>query len=304
MGGWTIGGALGEGGAASGWSGVEEQESIRAVHAALDAGVNFFDTADAYGAGRGEEVLGRALRDRRSMAIVATKVGNVWNGSGFDWNARKEHILAAVHQSLRRLGTEYIDLYQLHGGREDDDLGAAIEAFEQLKWQGHIRHYGVSSHRRQVIERMALGHIASVQLNYNILERDVEEWHLPFCHERSIGVIIRGPLARGLLTGKFTPDSRFPPDDVRHRAFPGGVGPQLERVNRLRSLQIPGRTLGQAAIQFVLAHPAVSAAIPGARSAGQVQDNSGAVYAPLLSREELMAIDNVSPPRGPGPAHA
>lgn len=300
LGGWTMAGALGEGAHAAGWSGVDPQEAIRAVHAALDLGINFFDTADVYGAGRGEELLGQALKGRRHQAIIATKVGNVWTGQGMAWDASREHILSACAASLRRLQTDYIDLYFLHGGREEDDLEGVLEAFETLRQRGWIRHYGVSSHRRQVIERLAAGRLAAVQLNYNILEREVEAWHLPFCRARGIGVVVRGALARGLLTGKFTPETRFPPDDVRHRTFgdPDRFRALLAQVDRLRPLAVPGRTLGQAALQFVISHPAVSTAIPGARSAAQVAENAGAVAAPPLTPAERALIDAVSPPPG------
>ena len=164
------------------------QESKRIIDAALDAGVNFFDTADLYDGGKNEELVGYALKNRREDIILATKVGNRLNpdGNGWSWDPTKRHIVSAVKDSLRRLGTDYIDLYQLHGGTMEDDAEETIEAFESLKKEGLIRHYGISSIRPTVIKRFLDGSSAvSVMMQYSLLDRRPEEW-LPMIQERAL----------------------------------------------------------------------------------------------------------------------
>ena len=181
---------------------VNEVKNI--IDAALYAGINFIDTADLYDAGKNEELVGNALKGRRENVILATKVGNKLNpdGNGWTWDPSKKHITEAIKKSLTRLGTDYIDLYQLHGGTMEDDAEETIDAFEGLKKEGLIRQYGISSIRPTVIKRfLEKGSVISVMMQYSLLDRRPEEW---FSQIKDLGasVITRGTLAKGLLTSE------------------------------------------------------------------------------------------------------
>src|SRR5215216_5035972 len=172
---------------------------------ALELGINYFDTADLYDKGENEVILAKALKEKRNNIVLATKAGNVWrkDGTGWDWNPKKEYILGAVEGSLKRLQTDYIDLYQLHGGTIDDPIDETIEAFELLKQQGKIRHYGISSIRPNVIrEYVKRSNIVSVMMQYSLLDRRPEETCLPLLQQHGIAVVTRGSVAQGLLVDK------------------------------------------------------------------------------------------------------
>ena len=184
---------------------VEESSAERLLQKAMDLGINFFDTADLYNQGENERVVGRALGAMRQEVFIATKVGNQLrpDGSGWDWNPRKEYILKAVDESLKRLQTDYIDLYQLHGGTLDDPIDETIEAFERLKDLGKIRAYGISSIRPNVIrEYVARSQMVSVMMQYSLLDRRPEESCLSLLNDHNIGVLVRGAVAKGMLIDK------------------------------------------------------------------------------------------------------
>jgi len=175
------------------------------LHTALNQGLNLFDTADLYGNGENEKTVGQAFKGIRNQVIISTKVGNEWrpDNSGWDWNPTKEYILQAVDKSLQRLQTDYIDLYQLHGGTLHDPIDNTIEAFERLQELGKIRYYGISSIRPNVIrEYVNRSRIVSVMMQYSLLDRRSEETALNLLGENNIGVLARGSLAQGLLAGK------------------------------------------------------------------------------------------------------
>jgi myo-inositol catabolism protein IolS len=284
MGCWGIGGQ---------WGPVEEQEAIRTTQRAMDLGVNLLDTADAYGLGVSEERVGKAIKGRRDSVYVATKVGNFARRAGHPLSyATPHHVYLCADASLGRLKTDYIDLYQCHIG----DLGEPdifLEAFERLKEQGKIRAYGISTNSLDVLQRFNRdGTCAAAQINYSILNQSAARDILPYCQENDIGTLIRGPIAQGLLAGKFSPETRF--DDSVRNGWNEGEGRQrflknLEVVERLRFLATPERTMAQAALQFVLAHPAVTCPIPGAKNADQAQSNATAADG-ALTQEELDQI--------------
>jgi aryl-alcohol dehydrogenase-like predicted oxidoreductase len=263
--------------------GTDEVKAVSIIQEALELGINFFDTADLYDYGRNEELVGKAIKHHRADVIVATKVGNrrVPGKEGWLWDPSKAYILSAVKESLRRLGTDYIDLYQLHGGMIEDPIEETIEAFEELKRDGLIRYYGISSIRPNVIrEYVRRSSIVSLMSQYSMLDRRPEEEVLPQLN--GIGLIARGPLAGGILTaGGVNKAERDYLDYSRE---------ELPTVRR-RLIELAGdtRTLAQIAIRYVLNEPGVSVAIPGASSLEQLRHNVSAADTPL-SADERIAI--------------
>lgn len=246
---------------------------------ALELGINYFDTADLYDHGRNETVLGKALQGRRQQAIIATKVGNQWrsDGSGWDWNPRREYILAAVEESLQRLQTDYIDLYQLHGGTVDDPIDETIEAFERLQEQGKIRYYGISSIRPNVIrEYVKRSRIVSVMMQYSLLDRRPEEECLALLQQHNIGILARGSVAKGLLADK--PAASYLNYDA----------PAVEQAaNAVKALSGPQRSPAQTALRFVLQHPAIAAAVVGIRITQQLEEAVAAALSPAIGEREM-----------------
>jgi len=258
------------------------------IRTAIDKGVNIFDTADIYNKGANEETVGKALSGIRDKVILCSKAGNVWKAddSGLDWNPSKKHILEAAEQSLRRLQTDYIDLYQLHGGTINDPVGDTIEAFELLQQQGKIRYYGISSIRPNVIrEYVQRSSITSVMMQYSLLDRRPEESCLPLLQENNIGVLARGGLAQGLLAGKPA------------ASYLGHSSATVQTIaDKLGQLSSPERTAAQTALQFVLHQPAVSSAITGMRTKKQLDEAMATVSSPQLTEDELKQLEELAAP--------
>lgn len=232
---------------------------------AVDAGVNYFDTADLYLKGLNELYVGEALKPVRKEVIIATKVGNQWrpDGSGWDWNPSKAYILKHIDQSLKRLKTDYIDLYQLHGGTIDDPIDETIEAFERIKEQGKIRWYGISSIRPNVIgEYVKRSNIVSVMTQYSLLDHRPEETILDLLHEHDISVICRGAVAQGLLIGK-TADS--------YLQYTDGEVTRAAKAVAKAAAEL-GLTPLTVALAYVWGHPAVATAALGIRTTAQLDD--------------------------------
>lgn len=230
------------------------------IAAALAAGINFFDTADLYDMGENERVVGQLLAERRQDIIIATKVGNRWrnDGSAWDWVPKKAYILTAVEESLSRLQTDYIDLYQLHGGTIDDPLEEVVEAFELLQEQGKIRAYGISSIRPNTIRKWTtVGQGHSCMMQYSMLDRRPEEEALDHLASARQSVIVRGALAKGLLAGKAA------------RAYLGHSEEEVQEVQKV--LQGKGSLAGLA-VAYALAHPAVASLVLGASTAKQLEE--------------------------------
>ena len=279
--------------------GTEETKAIAIVHEALELGVNYFDTADLYDAGRNDELLGKALYGRRGDVVIATKVGNrrIPGRDGWVWDPSKAYIRAAVKESLRRLKTDYIDLYQLHGGTIEDNIDETIEAFEELKREGVIRCYGISSMRPNVVrEYVRRSGIVSVMLPYSALDRRAEEELLPLLAERGISAVVRGPLAKGALaSGR---DVKEPFQDYNLEEVLAVRERLAEMAAERSSPPAAGASAGPAAhcgltqisLRFALSHPAVAAAVPGASSIAQLRDNVKAAAVPPLTAEELARI--------------
>jgi aryl-alcohol dehydrogenase-like predicted oxidoreductase len=271
--------------------GTEERAAREIIETALDEGINYFDTADLYDFGANEKIVGAALREMRDRVILATKVGNHWNQdkTGWSWDPSKSYIKEAVKQSLKRLGTDYIDLYQLHGGTIEDNIDETIEAFDELKSEGLIRHYGISSIRPNVIrEYVKKSDIVSVMMQYSILDRRPEEETLPFLHENGISVVTRGPLAKGLLSDKML-------EKVSQKGYQDYSEKELlDVLPLLRNKLASDRSFTEIALQYNLAHPAVASVIAGASSPEQVRNNARAIRSQQLSEEEVTLIKEIS----------
>lgn len=292
MGCWAIGGNM--------WGQTDDNDSIAAIQASLDAGVNLLDTADAYGIGHSEELIARALEGgRRDAVLLATKFGNWARGQDHPLPfTSKYHIFLCCDASLHRLRTDVIDLYQCHiGSPEEPEL--FLDALDELVQVGKIRAYGISTNSLDTVRAFnARGTCSVVQLDYSLLNRRPEADLLPYCRENNIGTLIRGPLAMGKLTGKMTPATTFPENDTRRRWTEGDGAAfrrDLETVERLRFLQTGERSLAQAALAFVLAQPGATVAIPGAKNPEQARANAAAADLPLTATERAR-IDSVCPP--------
>jgi len=281
FGGWSIGERQ--------WGSPDLEDSMAAVRTALDEGVTFFDTAQEYGAGRSEEVFGQVLAGREGL-FVATKTGKYWKGGKFHTDYSPDHIMRSAEDSLKRLKTDRIDLYQLHNpGVEVSARPETWEALGKLRQQGKIRFYGSSLSSMQELRSAIDGGCAAVQLMVHMA--DVRE--LPILHaaaEAGLAVICRTPMAWGALTGKYRPGFTLPETDFRS---PGHWGHKtftlyVERAQQLRFLERGGQSLGQAAIRYVLAQKGVSVVIPGAKSPEQVRQNVAA--GGTLSEAELAKI--------------
>ena len=260
----------------------DDAQAERLIHQAIDLGVNFFDTADLYDRGQNEILIGKALKEHRKKIVLATKVGNQWrkDGSGWDWNPSKDYILKSVDQSLQRLQTDYIDLYQLHGGTIDDPIDETIEAFEILQQQGKIRYYGISSIRPNVIkEYIKRSTIVSVMMQYSLLDRRPEEECLDLLYQNNIGVLCRGVLAKGLLAGKPAKDY------LEHSMF--DIDKAITVVEKLSKNH---RSMCQTSIQYVLAHPATSSAVLGMRTQKQLKECFETKSTKALSSQEYEVL--------------
>jgi aryl-alcohol dehydrogenase-like predicted oxidoreductase len=312
---WAIGGPFWSGDEPLGWGEVDDDESVRALRRALELGVTFFDTANVYGAGHSEQVLARALAGHRDEVVLATKFG-----ATFDERTRRvgphdgspAELRRAVRESLRRLGTDRIDLYQLH--INDLPIPAALElvpVLEDLVTQGLIRAYGWSTDFPERADAFAAAgaHCTAVQADLSVLRGSFAV--LPVAARHDLGVVVRGPLAMGLLGGRYTASSRLPEDNVR------GLSPQwmtyftdgrpspefLDRIAAIRDvLTSGGRTLAQGALAWLWAFDPRTIPIPGCRTVAQVEQNAGALAHGPLSPSELAEVERLMGRDGTGPA--
>ncbi len=297
---WAIGGDMQFLDIQAGWGTVEDAESIRAIHRALDLGVNFFDTAANYGTGHSERLLAQALSGNRDQVIIATKFG-----FAIDENSKKvshhnrdhlNHLQAECEGSLRRLNTDVIDLYQLHvWDYPIEQVGEMVEALERLVSAGKIRYYGWSTDSVEGARAFAQGeHCIAIQHDLNVIN-DAPEM-LALCKELNLASVNRSPLARGALTGKYTKTSEFPQNDVRNDPWSKErfFTPTLAHLDAIREiLTSGGRTLAQGALAWIWARSEQTIPIPGFKTVAQVEDNAGAMRFGALTAEQIAEIDQI-----------
>jgi aryl-alcohol dehydrogenase-like predicted oxidoreductase len=296
FGAWAIGG----GGWAAAWGPQDDDEAVGAIRRAVELGVNWVDTAAVYGLGHSEELVAQALKSvpESERPYVFTKCSLVWDDEGDISNVlEKDSVKRECEESLRRLQTDVIDLYQIHWPRPDEDIEEGWEAMAELKDEGKVRHIGVSNFDVSQMERIGeIAPVETLQPPYNMLNRGVVEEILPYCGENDIGVIAYSPMRSGLLTGKMTPErvANLPSDDWRRNAD-DFQEPRLSRNLALVGLleeigREHGRSPGEVAIAWTLRHPAVTAAIVGGRRPDQVDGIIGAAEL-RLSEDELDRIE-------------
>lgn len=287
---WGIGGVQ--------WTGGDDDEAKRALNLAIDRGLNFIDTALAYGRGHSERLVGEVARSRSEQVFIATKIPP----KNLQWPAQAvpleevfpaDYIVKCTETSLRNLGVETIDLQQFHVWHDDwVERTEWIEAITKLREQGKIRHIGISINDYQpanVIKALRTGHIDAVQVIYNIFEQAPNDELYPVCQELNIGVLARVPFDEGGLTGAITPDTTFPEDDFRSWFFRGDRKQKVfDRVEKLKALLgAESASLPELALRFTLSHPAVSTVIPGMRSTRHVESNIACSDGRVLSADLL-----------------
>lgn len=275
-----------------GWTGTDDRESIALIHRAEELGINLIDTAEGYGDGHSEELTGKALQNRRDRWIVATKVQpNLGIDAGSrDETAVRQRITGACEASLRRMQIESIDLYQLHAIPHDWAMSTVMQTLAQLQSEGKIRWYGISTNNREAIDKLrAFGPIHMLQIGYNLLERSADQL-LHWAKSENIGTLIRVPLAKGMLSGKYSGANAasMPSDDLRYERFTRAETVDgLSKLPQLDFLATPQRSMVQAALRFVLDHPGVTSVIAGAKNRSQIEENAAASNLPPLREEEL-----------------
>lgn len=276
------------------WESKGDDESIRAIGTALDAGINFFDTAPVYGFGRSEELIGKALKGKRDKAVIATKCGLLWkkeDEKSIHNVLKPASVRQEVENSLRRLNTDRIDLYQIHWPSQTEPPEPALEEMARLKEEGKILAIGVSNFDIDLMKRsVKVTQIDSLQPKYNLLEREAEQELLPFCGDNRIGVIVYSPLASGLLTGKYSSTSKF--TDWRGSGRFGifrkeTIEDAYKKVERLKAVAAKtGRAPAELSINWVLANPNVTSALVGVKDAKQVEENVEYLLEPLTKEEK------------------
>jgi aryl-alcohol dehydrogenase-like predicted oxidoreductase len=303
LGTWAIGGWM--------WGGTDERESIRTIHAALNGGINLIDTAPAYGFGRSEEIVGKAIAEygSRDKIIVATKVGLEWRGGAVYRNSSPERILREVDDSLRRLGTTYIDIYQVHWPDPLTPIEETAAVMRDLHQQGKIRAIGVSNYSPQQMEQFRrVAPLHTVQPPYNLFERESDADVLPYAREHQIGTLVYGVLCRGLLSGKMKPDTQFTGDDLRK------VDPKFQQPRYAQYLRAVadleafaqeryGKHVMDLAVRWALDQPGVTVALWGARHPGQLSA-AGNIHGWSLdehARSEISRIVREAVPNPVGP---
>lgn len=292
FGAWAIGGPW-----EWGWGKVDDNDSIRAIHAALDNGINWIDTAAVYGFGHSEKVVAKAVKGKRDKVFIATKCGLINDGTGHAVNNNKpQSIRKEVEESLKRLETDYIDLYQIHWPDPETPIEESWHEMKKIKDEGKVRFIGVSNFDVNLLEKcMSIEHVQSLQPPYSMIRREYEKEVLPYCLKNEIGVVAYSPMQAGLLTGKFD-KNKLQPDDWRNKGnyFQEPLFSKaltvVEKLKPIASRQ--NKTVGQMAIAWVLKNPAITSAIVGARNETQVLENIKATEY-IMTDEEYKEIEKI-----------
>ena len=291
LGAWNIGNQ---------WGQIDEATAFAAIRSAFDHGMTLFDTAESYGIPNGisEERVGRALAGIRHRVTVVSKTGNWGKRTGGSIpRTHPDIIRLCVHASLHRLQTDWLDVILCHEGNIDDP-SVYIDGFEALVAEGRVRHYGISTNSLEVLKRFdERGNCSVVQLDYSLMNRRPEADLLPYCQEHNIGVMVRGPLAQGLLSGRYDKTTRFS-DPIRSawHVTPDGQAKfeaNAEQVEKFKTLAGPGREMVEMALRFAISHEAVSVVIPGAKSAEQARMNAAAGQS-VLDADELAKLRSIT----------
>jgi aryl-alcohol dehydrogenase-like predicted oxidoreductase len=298
LGAWAIGGWM--------WGGSDKKDSLRAIHACLDHGITSLDTAPIYGFGYSEEVVGEAIKGKREKYEILTKAGMRWEGSKGEYfftsndnsgiqrdiykYSGRDSLIAECEESLKRLGTDYIDLYQIHWPDSTTPIEEAMEAFRILMEQGKIRAAGVSNYSVEQMEKAAgVLELSSNQVPYSMVRRDIEQDVVPWCLENDCGILAYSPLQRGLLTGKITPDYPFAPGDSRPETPHFKVNNLIHTnkfLEKIRPMaEEKGASLSQLVIAWTLRQPGITVALVGARTEQQVVQNAAAMDVELSDDE-------------------
>ena len=298
IGAWQMGGPDTPDGIGHGWGDVDDDRSVRIIHRAEELGVNLIDTADSYGNGHSEEVIGRAMTGRRDRWVIATKAGRVKNpekrGEYKDYSAA--HIREACESSLVRLGTDYLDFLQLHGEPPDELIADTMAELAKLKDEGKIRFYGISAGKVEgVIKLRANGPVHICQIGYNMLKRD--QASLDYCAEQGIGTLIRLPLGQGAAFGRYATEK---PPEFEFGDWRSGRDPEALVEEHAGGLNFSflwegtERTPAQAALRFVLDQPGVTAVIPGTKKMEHLEDNVGAADVAPLTTDEIQRVNEIA----------
>ena len=292
-------GAWGIGGAPF-WNNEGDNKSIESIKISYDNGINFFDTAPVYGFGHSEKLIGKALKPVREKVILATKCGLRWGKeslSSLRKDASRKSILEEIDQSLKRLDTDWIDLYQVHWPDVETSQQETMETLLEIQSQGKIRYIGVSNYsKEQIKESLRYCKITSLQPEFSLLTREIEKDIVPLCLEKQIGIVAYSPLASGVLTGKYDRNTKF--KDWRSKGIIGtftgeGFVENISKVERLKEIaQEEGKTCGQIAINWVLGQPGLATALVGVKNAGQMEENLKAIgWQP--SKENFRKIEQI-----------
>ena len=279
-------------GTKSGWPGTDDAESLALIHRAEALGVNLVDTAEGYGAGHSESLIGQALAGRRDRWVIASKVqpNRGLPADKPDEEAARKRVIEACEHSLRRLKTDYIDVYQLHAIPYDWAVPVVMASLADLRSQGKVRWYGISTNNRAAIDQLRqFGPIHVLQIGYNLLERSADSL-LTWAKAEDIGTLIRVPLAKGMLSGKYSGKNAqvLAVEDIRYTRFQKPETREgLSKIPQLDFLATPKRSMVQAALRFVLDHPGTSSVIAGAKSRQQIEENVRSSDLPSLTETEL-----------------
>lgn len=286
MGCWAIGGGA--------YGPVSEENALATLEAAWDGGVRFFDTADVYGDGRSERLIAQFLKDKnRDEAVIATKGGvNFYpDANGHKKNFESQYLRFACEESLKRLGVSVLDLYQLHNPNLDQiRAGEAVGTLEILKKQGKIRHIGISVHTRaEALAAMEDDRVEVLQVIFNMLDQRMADEVFPEAIKKNIGILVREPLASGLLSDRYAPEHHFPKDDHRARWQSEKRHADFDKIQKVK-LITGNKSLPVSALKFALSEKAVSCVIPGAKTPVQMKSNLEAAHQALLSTNEIQGI--------------